>query len=82
MKSTHSIPGPRENFFSRTTLVLLIAIIAWATIGTASGQTLIGSPGAGWQTWTVTPISSNQPDLNDSGAPWWDLQWALLAVMA
>ena len=75
MRSTQNIPGPRENFFSRTTLVLLMAIIAWATIGTASGQTLIGSSGSGWQTWTVTPISSDQPNLNDNGAPWWDLQW-------
>jgi hypothetical protein len=61
---------------SRTSFVLLIAIAAWTTVGTVYGQTLLGSPGAGWQSWTVTPISSNQPDLNDNGAPWWDLQWA------
>lgn len=59
----------------RTRLILLIAIVAVAITGTSYAQTLIGSPGAGWQTWTVTPISSDQPDLNDSGAPWWDLQW-------
>jgi hypothetical protein len=61
---------------SRTSFILLIAIAAWTTVGTVYGQTLLGSPGAGWQSWTVTPISSNQPDLNDNGAPWWDLQWA------
>jgi hypothetical protein len=60
----------------RTRLILLIAIAAVTICGTSNAQTLIGSPGAGWQTWTVTPISSDQPDLNDSGAPWWDLQWA------
>lgn len=60
----------------RITLCLL-TLIALATASTASqAQTLIGSPGAGWQTWSVTPISYNQPNLNDSGAPWWDLQWA------
>src|SRR5215470_6724133 len=60
----------------RTRLVLLIAIVAVTICATSYAQTLIGSPGAGWQTWTVTPISFTQPDLNDSGAPWWDLQWA------
>jgi hypothetical protein len=60
----------------RTRLILLIAIAAVTICGTSYAQTLIGSPGAGWQTWTVTPISFTQPDLNDNGAPWWDLQWA------
>jgi hypothetical protein len=59
----------------RTRLILLIAIAAVTICGTSNAQTLIGSTGAGWQTWTVTPISSNQPDLNDNGSPWWDLQW-------
>jgi len=56
--------------------LILLAVLAAATICTANAQTLIGSPGAGWQTWSVTPISNDQPDLNDNGAPWWDLQWA------
>lgn len=55
--------------------ILLIAMVC-ATAGFANSQTLIGSTGAGWQTWSVAPITSAQPDLNDSGAPWWDLQWA------
>jgi len=55
---------------------VLLAVFAAATICAAHAQTLIGSPGAGWQTWSVTPISSDQPNLNDNGAPWWDLQWA------
>src|SRR5215470_13771375 len=82
MKSTNKshfaqrIPGLRRIIFPRTTLFLLIAIAVWATTGAAFGQSVIGSAGAGWQTWTVTPISFDQPDLNDNGAPWWDLQWA------
>lgn len=55
----------------------LVAVIVVATASTAlQAQTLIGSSTAGWQSWTVTPISFTQPDLNDSGSPWWDLQWA------
>ena len=70
----------------RCGLILLVAL-AVLTMGAAAfsqtsslvtGQnpSLIGSSGAaGWQTWSVTPISYTQPDLNDNGAPWWDLQW-------
>jgi hypothetical protein len=75
-QTAHTNASLRKLVRTRPTLILLIAVAAWATIGTAYSQTLIGSPGAGWQTWTVTPISSDQPDLNDNGAPWWDLQWA------
>ena len=60
----------------RALCLCLMTVIAIATACTASqAQNLIGSPGAGWQTWTVTPISSDQPNLNDNGFPWWDLQW-------
>jgi len=61
---------------SRRGLILLFALVALTTCAASNAQTLIGTPGAGWQTWSVTPISSTQPDLNDNGAPWWDLQWA------
>jgi hypothetical protein len=57
-------------------LCLLTAMVLATACTLSQSQTLLDSPGAGWQTWSVTPISSNQPDLNDSGAPWWDLQWA------
>jgi hypothetical protein len=57
-------------------LMLMIAVVLCAFCTVANAQTLIGTSGAGWQSWSVTPISYNQPDLNDSGAPWWDLQWA------
>jgi len=63
------------NALPRRSLILLAFFVA-ATVCAAHAQTLIGSPGAGWQTWSVTPISSDQPNLNDNGAPWWDLQWA------
>src|SRR6516164_9154764 len=54
---------------SKTSLILLITIAAWATVGTAYGQNLIGSSGAGWQTWKPGI------DLNDNGAPYWDNSW-------
>jgi hypothetical protein len=57
-------------------LTLLVAMALIAACTASSAQTLIGSSGAGWQSWSVTPITSTQPDLNDNGAPWWDLQWA------
>ena len=60
----------------RRCLFLLIAMAVFAMCTVASAQTLIGSSGAGWQTWSVAPITSTQPNLNDNGAPWWDLQWA------
>src|ERR1700752_142268 len=75
-KFAHRIRGLCSVGQRRASLLLLIVLVACASVSTAHAQTLIGSPGAGWQTWTVTPISSTQPDLNDNGAPWWDLQWA------
>ena len=57
-------------------LTTCMASYAQSTLSSSAQLTLIGSPGSGWQTWSVTPISFNQPDLNDNGAPWWDLQWA------
>jgi hypothetical protein len=58
-------------------LVLLVTIVILAICAVTNAQTLIGSPGAGWQTWSVLPITGTyaQPDLNENGAPWWDSQW-------
>ncbi len=53
----------------RTRLILPIAIAAVAICGTSYAQTLIGSPGAGWQTWTAAK------DLNNNKAPYWDVTW-------
>ena len=60
----------------RTLLLLQIAIAVLAICGTSHAQTLIGSPGAGWQTWTAAADQYGNPiDLNDSGAPYWDVPW-------
>jgi hypothetical protein len=53
----------------RTRLTLLIAIAAFTICGNCNAQTLIGSPGAGWQTWNAAT------DLNDNAAPYWDVTW-------
>jgi hypothetical protein len=41
--------------FTRS-LILLIAVVLWAGCGTTYAQTLIGSSGAGWQSWSVDDI--------------------------
>jgi len=74
MKTDVSKLRTMSNALPRRSLMLL-AVFALATVCAANAQTLIGSPGAGWQTWSVTPINNTQPDLNDNGSPWWDLQW-------
>lgn len=50
---------------TRSILILLIATTVWASGATAFAQSILGSSGAGFQTWTVT-------DLNNNGAPYWD----------
>lgn len=53
----------------RINRILLAAIAAAAICGNSYADTLIGSPGAGWQSWTP------DIDLNDNGAPYWDVPW-------
>jgi hypothetical protein len=57
----------RTAFRSRRGLSLLIAAAVWtgAACATSSAQTVIGSPGAGFQNWTAG-------NLNNNGAPFWD----------
>ncbi len=57
------------------TALCLVTIIVLATLGTVSqAQTLIGSPGAGWQTWSLAvDDNSNFIDLNSNGSPYWDV---------
>jgi hypothetical protein len=50
---------------TRGILILLIATAAWASCATSYAQSILGSSGAGFQTWTAT-------DLNNNGAPYWD----------
>lgn len=52
---------------TRSILILLIAAAVCASGATAFAQSILGSSGAGFQTWTVT-------DLNNNGAPYWDAQ--------
>ena len=51
----------------KNSLILLIAIAGWAICGTSYADSVIGSPGAGLQSWTV---SFN--NLNTNFAPYWD----------
>jgi len=58
----------------KPTLTLAIAMAVWAMCGTSDAQNLIGSPGAGWQTWNLAKDSSGDfIDLNSNGAPFWDV---------
>lgn len=70
-----SIAGKGKAVRPETILILLVAIAVCAT--GASAQTLIGSTGAGWQTWSTTngaqPNLGSLGDLNSNGAPYWDV---------
>ena len=56
------------------TLTLVIAMALWAMCGTSYAQNLIGSPGAGWQTWNLAKDAYGDfIDLNSNGAPYWDI---------
>jgi hypothetical protein len=66
---------------SRMSFILLIAVAAWTTVGTAYPQILIGSSGAGWQTWNLaTDGNGNYIDLNSNGAPFWDVPFLTFNV--
>jgi hypothetical protein len=49
----------------RIRLIPLIVLAVSATCSTSFAQTIIGSPGAGFQTWKAA-------NLNNNGAPYWD----------
>jgi len=53
---------------SRLGTVLLAVLIVSLLGAAASAQTIIGSPGAGWQSWTAA-------NLTDNKAPYWDVPW-------
>ena len=71
----HRIEGIRTVVRLRHSLILLIALAVWTTCATSNAQpvttsktqtlTVMGSPGAGFQTW-------NPANLNNNGAPFWD----------
>ena len=70
MSNTTSLKEDYAMTSQRTSLILLTALTAVAFCGTSYAQTLKGSPGAGWQTWTPTTTV-----LNDNKAPYWDVPW-------
>jgi hypothetical protein len=51
-----------------SSLILLIAVVVWGACGTSYAQTLIGSPGAGWQTWSIDDILCGE-ELSGNNAP-------------
>lgn len=58
----------------RTRFILMIAATAVAICGASNAQTLIGSAGAGWQTWNLAQdVHRSYIDLNSNGAPFWDV---------
>lgn len=61
----YSIARKRTAARRRHGLILLIAMAVWTTCAASYAQTVIGSPGAGFQNWTAA-------DLNNNGAPFWD----------
>jgi hypothetical protein len=61
----HNIDGKRTAARRRNRLILLIAMAVLTTCTASSAQTVIGSPGAGFQNWTAA-------NLNNNGAPFWD----------
>lgn len=60
----------------------LVFVVALATACTAShAQVLIGSSGAGWQTWNLAKdVNGNYIDLNSNGAPFWDVPFLTFSV--
>ncbi|MEQ1557803.1 MAG: hypothetical protein ABL933_02535 [Methyloglobulus sp.] len=66
--------------FREIRFTMLTALAAAVLCGTSSyaQTTLIGSPGAGWQTWTTTKDPNNPDayiDLDDDFMPFWDSPW-------
>jgi hypothetical protein len=60
----------------RRGLILLVAMAVFAMCAASYSQTLIGSPGAGWQSWTAAlDVNFNGIDLNNNYAPYWDSPW-------
>jgi hypothetical protein len=66
-RNANSVDIGRAAVRGRRALGLFIAASAWtgAACATSYAETIIGSPGAGFQNWTVG-------NLNNNGAPFWD----------
>jgi hypothetical protein len=57
--------GVKASKPTRRILIFVIAMVTWASSATSYAQSILGSSGAGFQTWTAA-------DLNNNGAPYWD----------
>lgn len=65
-----------QKLLLRSSSIAMIAMALLITSTASHAQTLIGSAGAGWQTWTAgNDINGNPLDLNNNGAPYWDVPW-------
>src|SRR5262249_47833861 len=61
----------------KSSLILLIAMAGWATCGTSYADSIIGSPGAGFQRWTASFNNLNASfdvvlNPNTTAGPYWD----------
>src|SRR5215471_3964713 len=65
---TRSTERPSTAARHRNRLLPLIAMVASVTCGMSFAQSIVGTPGAGYQTWTAAA------DLNNNHAPYWDNQ--------
>src|SRR5579864_4657783 len=76
--NTHAV---RSNRGWRIALCLFAAITVLTLCQQIQAQQLIGTPGAGWQTWNLTKdINGNYIDLNSNGAPFWDVPFLTFSV--
>ena len=58
----------------KTALCLVTAIVLSTVCAISRAQTLIGSAGAGWQTWNLAvDDNSDFIDLNSNVSPYWDV---------
>src|SRR5579864_1894884 len=64
-RSAHGLKELCQAVGSRNRLILLIAMAVSASCSTSFAQSIIGSAGAGFQTWKAA-------NLNNNGAPYWD----------
>src|SRR5215472_10519666 len=71
---TRRIKQMRRTTRRKTSLLLLITMAGWAICATSYADSIIGSPGAGFQSWTVSfnnlNASFNNP--NTIKGPYWD----------
>lgn len=63
--SEHSVIMNRATVRAALLSTMLMVIAVWTSSVAARAQTVVGSPGAGFQSWTLS-------NLNNNNAPYWD----------